>query len=226
MTINTIIQARMGSTRLPGKVLKQLSGKPIIQHIIERVRDVKEVAQIIVATSDQTEDDSLVEYISGLDDVFCFRGSELNVLNRFYHAYKEFPSDMVIRVTGDCPLIDPPLLRRLITLLIESNSRYATTEGFPLGVSAEIFTNELLEEAYSCADRPYEFEHVTPYMYTRQESIVKLLSEEDLSGVRLTVDTAEDYLLVDTIYHEFSNQHFSLCSLSIKFYFFELWDTW
>ena len=206
--IFAIIQARMSSTRLPGKVLKELSGRPILYHIIQRIKSVKDIDQVIIATSQKQSDDP-IERFANAQSVSCFRGSENDVLERFFKATQVFGAgerDTMIRLTADNPFVDPGVCEKLLSYFRENSFNYVTTDGYPLGVGAEIFSFCALKEAYINAQKPYEREHVTPYMYRPGQVFGKLKSTEDYSNIRLTIDTPEDYrvaqILYDVLYQE------------------------
>jgi spore coat polysaccharide biosynthesis protein SpsF len=200
-----IVQARMGSTRLPGKVLLPLEGKPILDRIVERIGRVSRICGLVVATSVSISDDAIWDWAieRGVD---CFRGSEENVLDRFHRASLAYPSDAYVRATGDNPLIDPGVVDGLLDFFETRRLSYSGSTGFPLGTSAEVFTSLALEEAFLHAREPYETEHVTPCMYRRMENWAQYVNDENLSAVRLTVDTPEDYALVSAVFAHFKER--------------------
>lgn len=200
MKTAAIIQARMGSTRLPGKIMRPLAGRPVLAHVIERVRACPLVHEVVVATTDLPLDDAVVEYARSLG-VRTHRGSDDDVLSRVYHAARG--AEVVVRVTADCPLFDPGLLERM---LVRFQERRTAADGvdylsntivrtYPRGLDAEIFTFEALEQACEQAIDPFEREHVTPYIYRHPElfHIEAFTGERDLSHLRWTLDTEEDY---------------------------------
>ncbi|USF26723.1 8-amino-3,8-dideoxy-manno-octulosonate cytidylyltransferase [Firmicutes bacterium ASF500] len=197
-----IIQARMSSTRLPGKVLRNLCGQPILYHIVQRIRSVQSVDTIVIATSQNKSDDPIAEFAHE-NQVCCFRGSETDVLDRFFQAARTFgaePDDIVMRLTADNPFVDPNVCEELLSYFKGSNFSYASAGGYPLGVGAEVFTFRALAEAHENGRQPYEREHVTPYMYREGQNPGKLNSPKDYSAVRLTVDTEEDYEVAQILY--------------------------
>lgn len=202
-----ILQARMGSSRLPGKVMADLCSKPLIWHILTRLKLSKKVNEIVVAIPQGTKDDGLYAYLHSLG-VKAFRGNENDVLNRFYQVTQQYPSQVIIRVTADNPLVDPKVLDETIEYFEKEKVHYARTSGFPLGIGAEVFTVSLLKEANENAMSAYEREHVTPYMYTTQKSCGVYNSKIDESHLRLTVDTEIDLTLMRKIYaHFFKGTH-------------------
>jgi spore coat polysaccharide biosynthesis protein SpsF len=201
-----IVQARTGSTRLPGKVLLDLAGRPVLARVIERLRECRKLDEIIVATSSRKGDDAIEELCLELATP-CFRGSEDDVLDRFYQAARSHKADTIIRITADCPLIDPALIDRMTTLFTEldppadylSNTLKRT---YPRGLDAEIFSFQALEKAWRKASHPAEREHVTPYIYRRPEEfrLAGYAAGPDLSHHRWTLDTPEDYALIRALY--------------------------
>ena len=205
----TIIQARMGSTRLPGKVMKRLCDQTVLAHVVTRVKACSRIDEIIVATTTSTHDNCLVEEAEKLG-VKWFRGSQDNVLERYYLAAKEHQADTVIRVTSDCPLLDAEILDQLLSYFQEENSNGLNIDylsnslkrSFPRGLDVEIFTYSALELAYNSATKDYEKEHVTPYIQENPDifSLHNLNNDDDLSYHRWTLDTPEDYELIKIIY--------------------------
>ena len=202
--ILAVLQARVSSSRLPGKVLRPLLGRPMLTRQIERIRRAKEINSILVATSSDVSDDP-VEALCGTEGVSCFRGSMDDVLDRFYQAAKTFKPRHVVRLTGDCPLIDPDLTDRVIRYHLEGGFDYTSNvyqHTFPDGLDTEIFGFKSLERAWREAKLPSDREHVTPFFY-REGSPFKIgsvTSPTDLSLHRWTVDEAEDFELVSKIY--------------------------
>lgn len=210
-----IIQTRMGSTRLPGKVMKIIMGKPIIEHVVNRVKASKEIDDIIIATTIKKEDDIIVEEAKKLN-VKYFRGSEEDVLSRYYYAAKENNADIVIRITSDCPLIDPQIIDKIIKTFIETSKKekidYLSNtieRTYPRGLDVEVFNFETLEKAFKEADRPYQREHVTPYIYENLDvfNIKQFKNNADYSGYRLTLDTIEDLKVIEMIYKDLYSEN-------------------
>lgn len=204
--IAVIIQARTGSTRLPGKVMKELCGKTVLAHDIERVSQAKMVDEIIIATTTHDSDDVIVQEAERLG-VKVFRGSEDDVLSRYYFAAKEAEADVVVRITSDCPLIDPVILDDIIRVFLDGSYDIVTNAGndlskrtFPRGLDAEVFSFEMLETAHLKAVETYQREHVTPYIYENAKSVFYYQNDVDYSKYRWTLDTEEDWLLISAIY--------------------------
>lgn len=205
-----IIQARMGSTRLPGKVLKDLCGKSALERVIERIQGATRLDDLVVATTTLAEDD-VIEKVCGEMDVGCFRGSKDDVLGRYYQAAHANKADRVVRITADCPVIDPALVDQTIELLQQEDADFAATDvpgTIPRGNDVEVFTNVAFERCALEANKSYEREHVTPYFYAHPERLRRatLTSELDCRQYRWTLDTQEDYDLLREIYKEFANQ--------------------
>lgn len=203
MRIVIISQARMTSTRLPGKVLKEVLGKPLLAFQIERLQRVKNAAKIVIATTVNATDDPVEELCHRLG-VDCFRGSEDDVLSRFYFAATEAGADAVVRVTADCPLIDPDIIDKVIASYAEGGCDYASNtliRTYPRGMDTEVFSYQSLGEAFQEAKRQPEREHVTPFLYNRPEryTLRSVLNDVDLSKYRWTVDTPEDFELIQCI---------------------------
>jgi spore coat polysaccharide biosynthesis protein SpsF len=204
MRIVAIVQARMGSTRLPGKVLKPLSGITVLSHVIQRLKHAKQLSAIVVATSDLVQDDPIVEEAvsSGAE---VFRGSEIDVLSRYFYAAKLHEADYVVRITSDCPLISPEIVDDCISTILNSGADYSSNaleRTYPRGLDVEVFTMQALETSFDHSQEPAEREHVTPYIYRRPElfKISHVVNEVDYSKHRWTLDTLEDYNLLTEIY--------------------------
>lgn len=208
MKITAIIQARSGSTRLPEKIFKELFGKPILWHVHNRVQQSKLISQIIIATTTLREDDKVEAFCSSNKFLF-YRGSSDDVLSRYYEASRKFNADVIIRITSDCPVIDPVVLDKMIEEYLKefkankidylSNTIHRT---FPRGLDVEIFSMDVLEKIFNEAREHFEREHVTPYIYQHPEifKIKNFENDKDLSSLRLTVDTNEDFELIEKIY--------------------------
>lgn len=197
-----IVQARMTSTRLPGKVLKEVLGKTLLEYLVERLRRVKLADGFVIATTTNDTDEPIVALCRQLQ-VPCTRGSELDVLARYYEAASLHKADVVVRVTSDCPLIDPTVIDHVIRFYREHRAPYdyvsnALTQSYPYGMATEVFAFEGLEQAYREATAEPEREHVTPFFYTHPERyrIGHVVHPQDLSHHRWTVDTPEDFELV------------------------------
>lgn len=201
----------MGSSRLPSKVMMPIDDKPLIGYQIERLLTTG--LPIIVATSENPNNDKLVEYVESLG-VKVFRGSEDNVLERYYKAAKHFHATDIIRITGDNPLMDPDFIKEQLQEFSPDSRRCYLYEGglkkLPLGMSFELFSFELLEEAYKNAKVDSEKEHVTPYMHQNMPGNIEIHefnTEINFPKARLTVDASEDYELIKKLILEYNCHH-------------------
>ena len=202
--IGCIIQARMGSSRLPGKVLKELEeGKSILFYLLKQIKHSKFIDKIVIATTDLNEDDKISNFAKskGLE---VFRGNEKNVLERYYKCAKKFNFSTIVRITGDCPLIDPQIVDVVIKKYKENTFDYVTNclkRTFPYGTEVEIFSFRSLENAYNNAELPSEKEHVTPYIRNHENKfrIFNIENKEDISNYRWVVDERNDFELVKEI---------------------------
>ena len=210
MSVIAIIQARMGSTRLPGKVLMDIFGASMLSRVVNRSKQAKLLNQIVVATSDKSIDDAVVREADRLGVLF-FRGSENDVLDRYYQAAQSFGAEVVVRITSDCPLIDPTIIDKVINAFLNAKPDYASNalvRTYPRGLDVEAFSMSALTRAWQEASKPYERVHVTPYIY-ENPSIFKILSISDshnYSNYRWTVDTPEDLEFVRRIYERLGDR--------------------
>lgn len=199
-----IVQARMGSSRLPGKVLMDLAGETVLARVVRRSARAVLVDQIVVATSSSSIDDAVVSECVRLG-VEYFRGSESDVLDRYYRCSQAFCASAVVRITADCPVIDPALVDLTIRAFRQDPCDYASNAilpGYPRGLDVEVFTMSALSRAWHEARKSYEREHVTPYFYEHSElfRLVSVNAECDHSDLRWTLDTVEDLELLRAIY--------------------------
>jgi len=197
-----LLQARIRSSRLPGKVLMSLQGKAIIEIMLERLKRSKELDGIVVVTSTEPENDALA-YAVEQYHVPCFRGSEKDVLDRYYQVALLYEVEHVVRLTGDCPLIDAEIVDSVIQFYHSSSADYVSTKNFPDGLCTSIFSFEALESAWKNAKLPSEREHVVPWIlkHTQQNghNLFKALDyscAENLSDERWTIDEAADYIFL------------------------------
>ena len=211
MTTLIIVQARMSSTRLPGKVLLPLAGEPMLTRLIERLRRVQRADGIVVATTTNASDDPIAALCAQLG-VPCHRGSEHDVLSRSADAARLHGADVVVRITSDCPLIDPALIDQVIAVYEEGESDYVSNmlpPTWPYGMAVEVFSAAALAQAHAEATQAAEREHVTPFIYWHPERyrLRNVASPVDLSQHRWTVDTPEDYALVSRLFHHLMPTH-------------------
>jgi spore coat polysaccharide biosynthesis protein SpsF len=213
MCTAAIIQARMGSTRLPGKVLLDLNGEPVLVRVVERVKRSTKLDTVVVATCGQT--DNPIVALCAERGWQWFVGSEDDVLDRYYRAALEHQAVTVVRITSDCPLIDPDIIDGVIDKFTHHSVDYASNtlppRTFPRGLDVEVFRFDALERAWREDKKTAWREHVTPYIYNNPEKfrLLPVTHAVDLSGMRWTVDTPEDLDLVRRIYRQFNNDKFS-----------------
>lgn len=195
--LGIILQARMGSSRLPGKILKDFGGKALLKCIDDRIALLKHEATFVIATSDLPQDDAVEEFCKQ-NNIECFRGSELNVLKRYYDCAKTYRFDDIVRMTGDNPFPDIEELDHLIAVHIQQKLDFS--ENFsvlPVGVGMEIMSFEALEKSLQGASLEKHFEHADEYILDNLDKFshatVKVNADKNYPDVRLTVDTIEDY---------------------------------
>jgi spore coat polysaccharide biosynthesis protein SpsF len=199
-----ILQARMSSNRLPGKVLKAIVGKPMLELHIERIKRAQNIDKLIVATSNNSEDEAIAQFCQRIG-VECYQGSLDNVLERFYLASQQHPASHIIRLTGDCPLACPQTIDQVIAKHIEEQNDFtsnAVPHTFPDGLDVEIMTAAALQLAWQQATTAYHKEHVTAYLYQHPElfKTARLISPVNLNQQRWSVDYPEDFALVAFVY--------------------------
>ena len=207
MKVVAIVQARMGSTRLPDKVMKRIGGVPMIELLLSRLGRAREVDEIVVATSEDPRNQKLAEHVASLG-LRCFRGSEDDVLDRFYQAASATGADAIVRITGDCPLVDPALVDEIVRSFKASGVDYLSNTvppSYPDGLDVEVFSMEALAAAWRDALTPFDREHVTPFLHRtdrfRQGSFA---NGEDLSALRWTVDEAADFSVIERVFRHFA----------------------
>ena len=214
MKVVTIIQARMGSTRLPGKVLLDLDGRTVLARVVERVRRSTTASEVVVATTVGADDDRILEECERLG-VAAFRGSEHDVLDRYYQAAGSVHGDVVVRICSDCPLIDPEIIDQTVDEFLKSSADYASNaldRTYPRGLDVEVLTYQALERCRREARMFYQRSHVTPYIYEnpRLFRILRVTGDAEHSFHRWTLDTQEDYQFMQAVYGRMSGQgHFS-----------------
>lgn len=206
-----IIQARTGSTRLPNKIFLDLAGKPVLAHDIERVKNSKLINKIVIASPDSAENDIIENYVKdNYPEVGIYRGSENDVLDRYYQAAVKFSADVIVRITSDCPLINGQEIDKVIKAIVEKNVDYAANvlgkRTYPRGMDTEVFTFLTLEKIWNKAVEEPDREHVTLYLHKHPDefSTFNIEDENDNSGLRLTLDEQDDYELIKTVYEKLS----------------------
>lgn len=216
MNIIAIVQARMGSTRLPGKIMMNILDKPILWHVINRTKKSKFIENIIVATTQNPEDDVICEFCreSGIN---YFRGSETDVLDRYYRCAKEFNGDIIVRLTSDDPLNDSSVIDRMIESFLDSfpDIDYVGNDlkfSYPVGVNAQIFSRSALEKVWKEANDSEDREHVMLYLLNSPEKfkIKGIENEFDYSHYRWTLDFTEDFEFIKKIYMHFGDLYFTM----------------
>ncbi len=216
MNIVVIVQARTGSTRLPGKILKSILGKSILYRQLERMAAAKLPTNIVVATTTDTEDD-FVENICVAEGFNCFRGHPTNLLDRHYKAAKQFQADVAVKIPSDCPLIDPSVIDRVLQYYINHKDEYDFVSNlhpasYPDGNDVEAIPIEILEHAWVNAEQEFELEHTTPYIWDNPGEF-RIGNVEWETGLdysmshRFTIDYQEDYEFVKKIYEELYSKH-------------------
>ena len=204
-----IVQSRLGSSRLKGKVLKNICGKTMLARVIERLKRSRLGNNVVVATTTNSEDDAVIQECKNLSTpVFC--GSEEDVLDRYYRAARHFKADAVVRITSDCPLVDPEVVDRVIETFQKEKPDFASNavvRTYPRGLDTEMISLSALSSAWEKAKAPYERTHVTPFIRENSKlfRIVSITSTRDLSYHRWTVDTAEDLEFVRAVYQRFGD---------------------
>ena len=201
--IGCIIQARMGSSRLPGKVLmKSGNGMPLLYHVINQLRHCSKVKNLVIATTTNQEDDEIEKFADN-NSVDVFRGKEKDVLDRYFQCAKKYSFSTIVRITADCPLIDPQIVDKVIEQFFSGNYDFATntlTRTFPIGTDVEVFSFSALKRTWESAQLPSEREHVTPYLRNeRNFKIINVQNDKNISSLRLTVDRIEDFELIKQI---------------------------
>ena len=207
--IGCIIQARMGSSRLPGKVMmKDDNGQPLLYHVINQLQYCTKVKNLVIATTTNQEDDEIEEFANN-NSLNIFRGKEKDVLDRYFQCAKKYSFLTIVRITADCPLIDPQIVDKVIGKFFSGEYDLATNtlvRTFPIGTDVEVFSFSALEKAWKNAQLPSEREHVTPYIRNKGNfKTTNVENDENISNLRLTVDRIEDFKLIKEILNDISS---------------------
>jgi len=205
MNVGIIIQARMSSTRLPGKVFKKLAGREMLWHVVQRCRRSKKANTVIVATSTEASDDPIQQFCVRERIEYC-RGDLNNVLKRYTECARKHGLTTIVRVTSDCPFIDPQIIDETIATFETNNVDFVSNtlhRSFPRGLDAEVFSSEVLNDALANAHSEAEKEHVTPYITSHAKTKPFEVSHEYEGSFRLTVDEQKDYDLAVLLYEKF-----------------------
>jgi spore coat polysaccharide biosynthesis protein SpsF len=214
----TLVQARMSSSRLPGKVLKDINDKPMIAWVVERTRQAKSVDFVAVATTTDPADYAIEAWCRD-SQTACYRGSMFDVLDRFYQAAKLYAADVIVRVTADCPLIDPQVIDETVATFHSHGADFAANRlpppwgrSYPIGLDTEVCSFSALDRAWKEAKEAHEREHVMPYLYDVPDrfKVYQLNTTPDYGALRWTVDTPEDLEFIRAIFtHLPDKEHFS-----------------
>ena len=209
MKVVAIIQARMGSTRLPGKVLEDLAGRSMLSRVISRLRASQLIDDLVVATTVRATDDAIVEECRKCS-VPSWRGDENDVLDRHFRAAESRGADVVVRITSDCPLIDPEVTDKTVRAFLRDRPDYASNtimRTYPRGLDTEVISGSALTRAWQEARQPYEREHVTPYIieHPAEFRLLSITGDQDFSAHRWTVDTPEDLAFIRAVYSRFTS---------------------
>jgi len=205
-----IIQVRMSSTRLPGKVLKKLNGITVLESLLNQLNYSKLLNDKIIATTSNSEDDVIFNFCKS-KEIKCYRGSQDDVLDRYYNCAKKFSINTIIRITSDCPLMDPQVVDAVIDFYLKNSYDYVNNcynRTYPYGNDVEIFSLKVLEKVWEKATKPSEREHVTPYIYNNPDefSLGWIENKENLSEFHWTIDRKEDLIFVQNIFKKISKR--------------------
>ena len=216
-----LIQARLTSTRLPGKVLKKIGNRTALKMLLDRLKKTKSVRNIVIILPKNKKNNFLQKYVKTLG-YKTFRGSENNVLDRYYKASKKFNSENIIRITSDCPFIDVATLNKMVEIFASLDYDYMSNidpRTFPKGLDIEIFTFKTLKKSWSLAKTKYDKEHVTPHMVRNKNiSHYNFKNNVNYSNLRITLDTSKDLEILNNIYNKLRNiRNFELSDI-IKLY--------
>ena len=213
MKVVAIIQARMGSTRLPGKIMKEVLNKSLLEYQIERVKRAKFIDEIVIATTTAESEKPIINLCEKLS-IKYFRGSEADVLSRYYKAAKTFEADVVVRMTSDCPLIDPDIIDQVVQYYIDNVDKFDYVSNtikrtFPRGMDVSVFSFKTLNNVYNVATDSVDREHVTRYIYNNPKKyrLGYVINSIDVSNHRWTVDTIEDFNLISKMLKELYPQN-------------------
>ncbi len=213
-SVVAIVQARMAAHRLPGKVLLDIGGKPMLQRVLERTSKARSVHKVMVATTSDPGDD-VIEAFCQANGWDVYRGSMPDVLDRYYQAALQSRADVIVRITADCPLIDPELVDEVVNAFFERNVDFAANRlpppfrrTYPIGLDVEVVSFEALQRAWREAKKKFEREHVLPYLYEEEGrfKVFVVNHSEDLGSLRWTVDTPEDLSLIREVFARFNGR--------------------
>ncbi|NJN96690.1 MAG: NTP transferase domain-containing protein [Anaerolineales bacterium] len=212
-----IVQARMASTRLPGKVLAEIAGQPMLYHVIQRTQQTKNLDLVVVATSTNQADDAIAQFCQTANLPF-FRGSENDVLDRYYQTAHHFEADTIVRLTADCPLLDPEVIAKVVQTFQVGAFDYVSNTlkcTYPDGLDTEVFSLTALTQAWQEALLNSEREHVTPYIWKNPTKfrLGNVVGERDLSALRWTIDEPQDLAFVRAVYEHLGSDSFGMAAI-------------
>jgi spore coat polysaccharide biosynthesis protein SpsF len=217
MKIAAIVEARMSSTRLPGKVLLKANNRPMLEHLIDRLKSVKLIDSIIIATTANKSDDVICD-LAKKKKVFYFRGSELNVLERVIDTVNFYNPEIIVQITGDCPIVDPNIIDQVIRIYLENKCDYVGNShirSYPDGMDVQVFSKKNILKSFSIANRSLEFEHVTLNMRMNPKIFKPLyvIAPKNIywPELGLTLDEKEDYILLKKIIEYFPKKYLFTC---------------
>ena len=213
MNIVGIIAARISSSRLPGKVMLKLGNKIILRHMIDRMKVAKKLDNIVVATSLNPNDDVLYEYCRQ-NSIDCYRGDENDLIDRYYTISKKINCDVIARFGADCPLIDPKIIDKVITIYLENDFDFVSNHGpppktYPEGMTLDVYSANILCEAFHDAKKPSEREHISPFFWNnpKRYRLHRVDYHTDISKYRLSLDYSEDFELIQIIFKKLYNEN-------------------
>jgi len=217
-----IVQARLGSTRLPRKVMHKINGKPILGHCLSRLKKAKQIDEIVVATTDLQEDKIIENYTKEVGGISVFRGDADDVLSRYRQCSDRHKADIIIRATADNPLVDPQLVDKAVLLFLEHSVDYCSNKikpSYPMGFDIEVFSANVLALIDNETSDIYDREHVTPPILKQSDrfSLLNFASKEDNSDLRVTVDYKSDLDLINSILLNFSGNEEFTCNQVVEF---------
>ena len=216
--VGAIIEARMSSSRLPGKVLMKINKRPVIDLLIERIKFVNEIDKIIVATTTSKKDDILEEYCNA-NNIICYRGSEENVMQRVLEAAKKNSIETIVEITGDCPLIDPQIISQILNCYLNNDYDYvgnSNIRSYPDGMDVQVFSRKVLEDSYENTTNKLDQEHVTLHIrrnnkYSKFNIVAP--SNHHFPDIGLTLDEEDDFNLIKNIFESFKDNKFNLSNI-------------
>lgn len=215
-----LVQARIGSSRLPGKVLADVQGQPMIERVLRRVQAVQRLDRVILVTTRDLADDPLVQRLGQLGGIDLFRGSTEDVLDRYTQAALFYGVKVIVRITGDCPLVDPALIDQALSIYLKGDFDFVSTAyptpSFPDGLDVEVFPSDILQEAWRYARLRSEREHVTPYIWKNPQRfrLKSIVHPQDLSALRWTVDEEKDLQFVREVYRLLENRGLNIFGMN------------